>query len=77
MSLIQDIFSIFKTNSGQYEPKKDNHGRAVANRRGVDTKPNEPFDSIAPPVRMDEEDKKRIIQNRHPQEQNNEKNTDH
>jgi hypothetical protein len=32
---------------------KDSHGRTIANRQGVDTVPNEPFDCLAPPIRYE------------------------
>ena len=45
----------------RFDPKKDRRGRTIANRQGCDTVPNEPFDCIVPPVRIEDERQAREI----------------
>lgn len=57
--MFEAIKRFFQQGKSDDQLERDKFGRPVANRTGVDTKPNEPFDSKAPPIRYESEEEVR------------------
>ena len=51
--MFEKLKKFFQQGKSEEELNRDKFGRPVANRTGVDTKPNEPFDCKAPPLRYE------------------------
>ena len=44
--------------------KRDDNGYVIANRQGVDVKPNEQYDCVAPAFRFDTDYEKDLVKNK-------------
>lgn len=60
--MLRMIRELFMTGPKSRRLKKDRFGKTIANRQGCDEKPNEPYDCIAPPLRIETNEQKRAIQ---------------
>lgn len=56
-----NFFKKFFKRKTAYDPKKDSLGRTIANRQGVDDRPNEPLGCVAPPVRFEDERQRKDV----------------